>query len=861
MKLLTVQLEATLDNEYGVHLHCTQPLEKEFSNAWVSLLFTWHRASFYGEALDVSPDKKSVRLTPEAAFDFLALRKEPAMMDIRKGDSLRSLEKRAGIVSALGTGDLQAQTSASEAEWSWHDALQRMRRSSLRTLPEQAITSVPFQLGLRLHEPINGTSTWKIETVATDKEDQQTILPADSHATQLPESWRAWYTPQLLNRMMDTLYAWTELSRHSYTHQLSDQAIAHFLEITVPTLLELDVPVFFPSGWKGTRAPQLAVELQPFAGEATSSIGADAYFQFDWSLAIEDGSIDEATFYQLVEEGRRLVRFQNEWLLIDPKALLKLQERMRHIKKSGVPLADLVAGKLTSQGDGDSFDDVELHLSASTPEHYRQFIQQLRGRTSPPVKLPSTFLGSLRTYQKQGVDWLAQLWQWGFGGCLADDMGLGKTVQVSAYFSYLKASSDDSAHHPFLLVVPASLLSHWANELERFAPSLRVHVHHGGKRNTVHFVQDVDAHYDVIITTYGLASRDQELFKQITWSVICVDEAQTIKNASTRQAKSVKRLPSRQKIALTGTPVENRMREIWSLMDLVNPGYLGTQTAFQQRFVVPYEKFGYDKRIQDLKALIHPFLLRRTKKGLPELALPEKKEHTIACKLSPVQAALYQQWADTAREAVSSETGIKRRGVLLAMMTKLKQICNHPGLVSSQYRQHQEGLSLKTDETLRLLSHIKKQNEHAILFTQFRTMGTMLQQVLQEQWGISIPFLHGGTVPSQRAAMIQAFQDGQHPLIILSLRAGGTGINLTRASHVIHYDRWWNPAVENQATDRAHRIGQTKEVYVHRMLVQGTLEERIDEVIQRKKKLQDDLLSFDSWLSNLSNEEFEELLF
>ncbi|NGP45430.1 DEAD/DEAH box helicase [Bacillaceae bacterium SIJ1] len=860
MKLLTVCLDAQLDSQHRLILQCSQPESKTFSYTWHSLLFSKHPGSFYGAATTISHDGRSISLDPSTAIDFLQTRDKPSTLNIQKTDAYDRLEHDAKVIQALLQGENLESAKVTPSHWAWYDAVIRLqnKRNTFSPVQNEQTSNqmMPFQLGVRLYEP-DAKLSWRLEVVACDKKTQNMITPLNASIEDVPASWQSWWHATYLKLALRELPDHLHLPRSFETLELDEKEAVEFLTFTSPQLLSADIPVFFPSDWRGARPPQFGIQVSPYVQEDT--VKADSYFHFDWTLSVEEGAMDEEAFRQLLEEGHRLFKWGDEWLLMDPTDLQAIQRRLTFLQSKGLSLADLVAGKVYTSDQTDGEEELDIMLDPSTPEKYRSLIHQLRHRSSPEVTIPDEFQGKLRPYQKEGVDWLVQLKSWGLGGCLADDMGLGKTVQISAFLAYIAKQSTTKA--PFLLVVPTSLLSHWVSELDKFVPFLSIYTHHGQHRlKDEHATTEILSH-QVIITTYGVVVQDYHWLKDIQWEIVCVDEAQHIKNAQTRQSRAVKALQSQQKVALTGTPVENRLREMWALMDLVNPGYLGSRVQFHERFVLPYEKNDDLERLQTLKALISPFLLRRTKAELPELSLPGKHENTVMCKLSPIQATLYQQWADYALQTVRQESGIRRRGVILAMITKLKQICDHPGLVQPSYKRLDEGLSLKMDEARKLLADIYAAGQSTIIFTQFKSMGELLQQMLLEHWQKHVPFLSGSVPAHQRAKMIQSFQKGECPAMILSLRAGGTGLNLTRASHVIHYDRWWNPAVESQATDRAHRIGQTNDVHVHRLLVQGTLEERINEVIERKKRLQDELLSSDQWLSELSDEDFEQLLY
>jgi SNF2 family DNA or RNA helicase len=480
---------------------------------------------------------------------------------------------------------------------------------------------------------------------------------------------------------------------------------------------------------------------------------------------------------------------------------------------------------------------------------------------------PEGFVGELRAYQRRGVGWLAHLRQLGLGACLADDMGLGKTIQAIALLLHVRNEAvrehgPDTRLQPTLLICPTSVVANWRREIERFAPGLRTLVHHGNNRlSGDDFVHAVTTH-DLIITSYGTARRDIETLKDYIWSDLILDEAQNIKTPSAKQTQAVRRLRADNRIALTGTPVENRLSELWSIMEFLNPGYLGRQEQFRQRYIVPIERYNDTERTDELRRLVQPFLLRRLKSD-PTIIydLPEKNEMVFYCSLTREQAALYEKVVQESLAELNRTDGIQRRGLVLALLTKLKQITNHPAHFLKESGPL-NGRSGKLNRLSEMLDEAIAVGDRALIFTQFVEMGHLLQRHLTETLGIEALFLHGSTPAAQRDKLVQAFQseDGP-PIFVLSLRAGGSGLNLTRANHVFHYDRWWNPAVENQATDRAFRIGQLRNVQVHKFVVAGTLEERIHDLIESKQALAQSIVgSGEDWITELDTDQLRDLL-
>ena len=470
--------------------------------------------------------------------------------------------------------------------------------------------------------------------------------------------------------------------------------------------------------------------------------------------------------------------------------------------------------------------------------------------------VPPSFHGELRHYQRRGLGWLQFLERLGMGGCLADDMGLGKTPTTLAHLA--------GRPGPHLVLCPLSVVRNWQSEAARFAPFSRVHVHHGTDRRKGDALAARIAEVDIVITTYGLAVRDIPDLITTRWSTVVLDEAQAVKNAHTHSARMVRKLNAVQKLALTGTPVENRLGELWAILDVVNPGLLGSERQFHERWTLPIERHGDEEVAAALRRLTGPFVLRRTKADrslVPDL--PDKVEQLAWASLTREQATMYQAVVDRLLEDAEATEGMKRRGLVLAALTRLKQICNHPAQATSDGSKL-AGRSGKLTRFDELLTDLLDAEERALVFTQYREMGELLQRHIADRFELTVPFLHGGVTKARRDKMVDQFQAGDGaPILLVSLKAGGTGLNLTSASRVIHYDRWWNPAVEDQATDRAWRIGQKNAVFVHKMVCQGTIEERISELIDDKRRLAGMVIGAgagEAWLSELSTSDLRDLV-
>ncbi|HEX4225033.1 MAG TPA: DEAD/DEAH box helicase, partial [Pseudonocardiaceae bacterium] len=469
------------------------------------------------------------------------------------------------------------------------------------------------------------------------------------------------------------------------------------------------------------------------------------------------------------------------------------------------------------------------------------------------------FRAELRPYQRRGLAWLAFLDRLGLGGCLADDMGLGKTVQLLALEALRRAEGN---RPPTLLVCPMSLVGNWQRETAKFAPMLSVHVHHGTDRLAGEELTERAADHDLVLTTYAVLARDRADLGAITWDRIVLDEAQNVKNAASRQSKATRGLPARHRIALTGTPVENRLAELWSIMDFANPGMLGSEGTFRARFSVPVERYGDVEAASRLRRITAPFVLRRLKTD-PKIIddLPDKIEMKQLCNLTAEQASLYQAVVDDMLAKIDDSEGVQRKGLVLATMSKLKQVCNHP----AQFLRDGSRIAGRSGKLARFEEIIEAalaDGDKIIAFTQFAEFGAMLVPHLSARFDTEVLYLHGGSGKRARDNMVARFQSTEGPSIfLLSLKAGGTGLTLTAANHVLHLDRWWNPAVEDQATDRAFRIGQRRNVQVRKFVCIGTLEEKIDAMIEEKKALANMVVGAgESWLTELSDTELRELV-
>lgn len=616
----------------------------------------------------------------------------------------------------------------------------------------------------------------------------------------------------------------------------------------IPLMEESGVVIRVPNWWAPQKKARIKAEVH-IGENSPSMLGLSGLLDFDVKLAVGDETLTKDEWKALQNTKDHLVKIRGQWVEIDRdklKSVLSQWNTLKQAAREGISISEAlrtIAGINASDATTDEWSEVK----AGT--WLKNTLEQL---TKPQHSLPplSHLQATLRPYQTKGVQWLFTLYQLKLGGCLADDMGLGKTIQVLSLL--LAIQPHRSSKKPHLLIVPASLLGNWEKEAERFAPTLKIHLaHSSGKESDF-------SNADVVLTTYGLIHRS-EYFKAKEWDLVILDEAQAIKNPTSKQTRSVKSLKSEARLALTGTPIENRLGDLWSLFDFISPGLLGTDKEFSS-----YAKHSDKNRFMaSLRKLTQPYILRRLKSDKNIISdLPDKTEMKTYCTLSKRQIQLYQEAISDLEKQLEEAAGIHRRGLILSSLMRLKQICNHPAqtLGFGEYLEEESG---KMGRLREICEAIYEKQEKVLIFTQFTEiippLLTFLTQIFHKEGLI----LHGGTPVAKRAELVENFQQPQGPpFFILSLKAGGTGLNLTQASHVIHFDRWWNPAVENQATDRAYRIGQKHPVLVHQFICQGTIEEKIDALIDSKKSISKQLLEGDGEISltELSNEQVMQMV-
>jgi len=794
----------------------------------------------------------------------------------------------------------------------------------------------PFRPALQLVEPEAPDDGWTLRIVLQDKSDPSRVAALEGAGLSpgrfdpppewgWPPDWRRLAKAKaepFARGCAEYLAARGRTDAAEGWPVVLDEAEAWaFLTEDSLKLAQYGYTVLLPLWWEEARKAQLRLRAQVRSapGSGLRYFTMDRVLAFDWKLAVGDVEWSEAEFLRLVEENRRLIRHGGRWVALDPATVSAIVQQMRRFaKQRGMTLREAFAlyfgggeeiAVAAAGGAGDSTAPVDTAASAVVGSE-ADLLRKLRleielddmlagmvagleaAQSVPRVGKPAGFCGELRDYQLDGVSWLLFLRRFGLGGCLADDMGLGKTVQWIAYLLHVRENEPDAG--PSLLVCPTSVVGNWQKELERFAPTLRVHVHHGPRRPKGETFAAAAANADVVLTTYALVHLDRDELASVDWDSVCLDEAQNIKNAYTKQSEAARSLQARHRVALTGTPMENRPAELWALFDFLNPGYLGSLREFERTFgraaqsaaepASSEEAEAAREALERLQKLVRPFLLRRTKKDPAiRLSLPDKFETKTYVALTAEQAVLYEAIVRDMLEAAEQATGMARRGAILAALTRLKQVCNHPATVRGweaqaaeatetaragafRDRAEAEAFAERSNKLVRLAELVREaraEGDKCLIFTQYVDMGRLLQAVLPHLIGEEVPFLHGGVPKAERDRLVAAFQSGERGspgVFVLSLRAGGTGLNLTAASQVFHYDRWWNPAVEEQASDRAYRIGQTKDVQVHRLIALGTIEERIDEMMERKTDLVRSVVGGgEQWVTELSVAELREL--
>lgn len=728
-----------------------------------------------------------------------------------------------------------------------------------------------YVMAVQLGEP-QDDAFWSFKVVLRSKRGSVYWTPSKRRMDEpivkvLPEKWRA-HEQEIKEKQMLILSLCPSVESYDenrlYHAEWTDAEVLAFLRNDAEILQAFGIEVSIPSWLKAVQESKIRVKANIHSPvKKASVVGLDQIVRFDWQFSLNGHELSMQDFQQLVAENKEFIRIGNEWVRVDSNLLMQLRKMIEEADDADWTIKDMlfqnVPEIMLDEGIEEEDPLIEFHLNKSLRNLLDKLLDK---RDLPETPIPENLLTELRPYQKTGFDYLVFMREEGFGLCLADDMGLGKTVQLITYLLHVHANKPEQ---PSLIICPTSVLGNWQKELERFGPDLKVVTHYGSNRpKGAEFQSFLQAEKpDVVLSTYGIASSDAEEIQGIHWTSITLDEAQNIKNMYTKQSRTIRKFKGDHHIALTGTPIENRLSELWSIFDFINKGYLYRIKQFQETFMIPIERDDSEETKEKLRQRIQPFLLRRTKKDPDlQLNLPEKQEQLEYCPLTPEQAALYEGLVQDTVQKMETLTGFEKKGLVLKMLSKLKQLCNHPSLyLKEPYTTAAEILprSQKLERIVTLAGEIAERGEQCLIFTQYIGMGHLLQQAINELYGHEVPFLTGSMPKNQRDSLVAAFQNGKFPIFILSLKAGGTGLNLTAATHVLHADRWWNPAVENQATDRAYRIGQTQFVHVHKFVTIGTIEEKIDALLAQKQTMSEQFIQSSQWMTELSDNELKEL--
>jgi len=730
-----------------------------------------------------------------------------------------------------------------------------------------------FAFCFKLEEAVSNGDHWKIRFQIRSKVDPSLRIDLGDYwqmnksaKTRLKKDFGAELEKKILMnlghaaRIYPKIWEGLETDRPALIHLNLEEAF-QFLKESSWILQESDYKVIVPAWWtpKGRRKAKIrlktSVKKQKGAGAAGKSFfGLHEIVQYHYELAIGDQVVTPKEWNDLVNAKSPLVKFRGEWMELDQEKMNQMLEFWENHGREKPEISVLDLMKLSADEAFEfDHDDVLMEMMGKLRDKNRFEV----------IENPETLNGELREYQKRGVSWIQYLEILNLNGCLADDMGLGKTIQVIARL--IKEREEKETVPPTLLIVPTSVIGNWYHEISRFAPHLKALIHHGSERcrDKKEFSEMVSGH-DAVISSYALARRDEKLFQSVNWERIVLDEAQNIKNPKAAQTKAILKIEAKHRFALTGTPVENRLMDLWSIFNFLNPGYLETQAGFRKAFELPIQKENDVVKTKILKNLVEPFILRRVKTDKEIIKdLPDKVEQKTYCNLSKEQASLYEAVVKDVLEKIEESAGIQRKGLILSSLMKLKQICNHPAQFLQDNSEFAKERSNKLSRLVEMVEEALESGESAVIFSQFREICESLDRYIRENLHYNTYLLHGGTARKKRDRMIQTFQDAETEpsIFILSLKAGGLGITLTKANHVFHFDRWWNPAVEDQATDRTFRIGQKKNVFVHKFVSMGTLEERIDQMIEEKKRISGAVIGSDeSWLTELDNDAFRKLI-
>ena len=740
--------------------------------------------------------------------------------------------------------------------------------------PISILANSDFRLCFRLEEPKDkdgvpkATGKWRINYLLQPHDDPSLLIPAD-------EAWNKSRKASALGRSGSNIREFLLFSLGQASgicpglaegpggsiagHTVTAAKAYEFLTEVAGALEQAGYGVILPSWW--TRAGAKAklgarAKIKNPKMQAPGSLSLDTIFEFDWEVALGDQKVTITELEKLADLKSPLVRVRGQWIEADAD---EIKSAIKFLKKGTrkTALRDILMMDLGVKDTPAELEFEGIEASGTVADTLNRMSGKLE---LDDLTQPEGFEGALRPYQIRGYSWLSFLQQWGLGGCLADDMGLGKTVQVLAL---IQNHWQPDGGRPALIVCPTSVISNWRKEADRFTPQLPVMIHHGtGRKQGAAFAKDAKK-YAIIITSYGLVHRDIKSIGGVDWSSVVLDEAQNIKNYDTKQSKAARSLDADCRFALTGTPVENNVGDLWSIMEFLNPSFLGTSKEFKRNFFIPIQAEQDSAASERLKRATGPFILRRLKTDKSVISdLPEKMEMKVYCNLTKEQSSLYGSVLKELDRALYSAEGIKRKGIIMAALIRLKQVCNHPAhlLADNSVIGSRSG---KLSRLTAMLEEIIEVGDRALVFTQFVEMGQIIKRHVQETFGVDVMFLHGSVSRKNRDTMVERFQNGTAgpQIFVISLKAGGTGLNLTSANHVFHFDRWWNPAVEDQATDRAFRIGQKRNVHVYKFVCAGTLEEKIDEMIERKKSIAKSVVGTgEGWLTELSNDDLRDVL-
>lgn len=869
--------------------------------SWIAQLFYKYEANFYG--LTVSLDERDITLSAAELLDVLSPAFRHPLLHIIGADASSNtlLEKFQQLVPQWTNSTLWQSASFHEQILQFaHDeecilataATQKLVSNGVQL--DQLEELVPFfinggwplqtehnadglKVALRLSEPDETSQQWLLETIlitSTERHWTPAIRKRELAIEEaLPDKWKAAAADiAAIQQQMASLLTVDDINGESFIyHPLTDEQVKGFLRNDIAVLQALSYEIVLPAWLKELKQSKMRVQVSAGQASTRSVASLDDVLTFKWQFSMNGENISAEQFQKLVDEKREFMRIGTEWFRIDAAWMQEMRELMDKATNEQWTVKELLFRELpetlTAPAEELDEDDAERDdpiLAFQIQQSLQNYLQQLQEKQGlPTIPVPSQLEAELRPYQQQGFEWLVFMREQKFGACLADDMGLGKTIQTISYLLYTVNTLDVT--EPAIIICPTSVLGNWQKELARFAPSLNVYTHYGANRLKDETLRDEIQREKphIIVSTYGTVSQDVEFLQYFNWSSIILDEAQNIKNMQTIQSRAIRKLRGEHHIALTGTPVENRLSELWAIFDFIHKGYLGSFSKFQEQFILPIERDDSEQHKEQLRAKIQPFLLRRTKRDSDlMLNLPEKQEMPEFCPLTAEQAALYESYIEDTAAQLEQLTGFEKRGRILKMLNKLKQLCNHPALYLKEPFDDAETMlsrSVKLRRIVDLTAEIVHNGEQCLIFTQYIGMGNILQHCFAELYDIDVPFLTGSMPKQQRDRLVEAFQAGAFPIFILSLKAGGTGLNLTAANHVLHADRWWNPAVENQATDRAYRIGQTQFVQVHKFMTIGTIEEKIDKMLTIKSALSEELIQSSKWITELQDDELREL--